>query len=91
MIEYEKEFYRNLYDKNFINKKISNREKVIINKIFDSHSESPNLNTYIAELIKLRTNDVKMSNEVLKEYITTAVYFIKKGNSNIIFDLIKNK
>ena len=91
MIEYEKEFYRNLYDKNFLNKKISNREKDIINKIFDSHSESPNLNTYIAELIKLRTNDVKMSNEVLKEYITTAVYFIKKGNSNLIFDLIKNK
>ena len=91
MIEYEKEFYRNLYDKNFLNKKISNREKVIINKIFDSHSESPHLNTYIAELIKLRTNDVKMSDEVLKEYIATAVYFIKKGNSNIIFDLIKNK
>ena len=91
MTVYEKEFYKNWYDIKYLKKNASNKTITIVNKIKKTSTNSPFIDSDIAELIYEYIKDYKHSKEEIQEHIETAIRSIRKGNAGNIFEILNNK
>ena len=91
MLEYDFEFFKNIYNSKYLERNASIEENSIINKIKKTSDTGPFINFDIAELIEKRLKFSEISDEELKEYIRKILFYIKKGNPEEIYSIIKKK
>lgn len=90
MTEYEIEFYKNIYNRDYLNRNASNDEIVTINKIIKTSNDGPFINSDIKELILLKLGNRKLEQSEMVEYIKKAIFHIKKGNLDELILLLKD-
>lgn len=91
MTEYEKEIYKNFYNQKFIEKHLSNYELTLVNKIKNTSSDGPFINSDICQFILNRISDYNFNESQVEEYVNKAVFYIGRGDKKLIFDLVINK
>ncbi|WP_343705594.1 hypothetical protein [Flavobacterium sp.] len=80
-------------NKDYLKISTTSNVKSLINKVRRESSSSPFINFDISDLIleHLPYLKIKVEDEALKEIITEATMYFRKGNTEEIFNIIKDK
>ncbi len=91
MTGYEKEFYKNWHNYKYLRKHGGDTIITIVNKIEKTSANGPFIDSDIAELIYERIKTYNPSKELIQEHVKTAIWYIRKGNSENIFEILIDK
>lgn len=89
--DYTKDIYRNWANSKFIETTYGNSLSFISSKIRRTSIDGPFIDGDIADFIFQVIGNQGISDEELTEHIQTAIWYMKKGNSEEIFKIIKSK
>lgn len=89
--EFAKEIYKNWTNIKFLEKNIGNNIITITNKIKNTSTDGPFIDSDIADFIYEISRPTYYSDDEIKEHVKIAIRYIKKGNPEIIFQILRNK
>jgi hypothetical protein len=89
--DYTLDIYKNWAKIDYLRKTVGVDAIVISNKIKKTSDNGPYIDGDISDFIYLQTKQLKLSDEELIDHIKIAIWYIKKGNPERVFEILKAK